>query len=75
MNRIKIGKMLFMVGFAIWIIENFWFGWNKQPMSEAEETCDIIVKIFMYAGLWFYSLPIWSIYENAVKRHDGSKKY
>jgi len=75
MNRIKIGKILLMIGFAMWIIENIYFGWNKLPMSEAEETCDLIVKIFMYLGFWIYILPIWSLYENAVKKHDSSKKY
>jgi len=73
MNRIKIGKILIMIGFAMWIIENIYFGWNKLPMSEAEETCDIIVKIFMYLGFLIYILPIWSLYENAVKKHDSSK--
>ncbi len=75
MNRIKIGKILIMIGFAMWIIENIYFGWNKLPMSEAEATCDIIVKIFMYMGFGIYILPIWSLYENAVKKHDSSKKY
>jgi hypothetical protein len=75
MNKIKIGKTLIMIGLAMWIIENFYFGWNKLPMSEAKETCDTIVKIFMYAGLWLYSLPILSLYENAVKKNQVSKKY
>jgi hypothetical protein len=73
MKLIKLGKALIMISLAIWIIENFYFGWNKLPMSEAEETCDTIVKIFMYAGLWVYSLPIFSLYEDAVKKHEASK--
>lgn len=75
MKRIKIGKILIMIGIAVWIIENIYFGWNKLPMSEAEETCDIIAKIFMYVGFWIYILPIWSLYEKAVKRQNNSKKY
>ena len=69
MNRIKIGKILIMVGIAFWIIENFYFGWNKLPMSEVEKDADTVSKILFYVGFFIYSLPIWSLYENAVKNN------
>jgi len=75
MNKIKIGKILITIGAVVWIIENFYFGWNKLPMSKAEETWDVIVNVFMYLGFFIYFLPIKSLYENAVKRHDSSNKY
>ncbi len=68
MNKIKIGKTLAMIGFVIWIIENFWFGWNRFPMSEAERICDMISYAFMYIGFLVYLSPVFSLYENAVKR-------
>ena len=74
MRLIKIGKTLILIGFAMFVIQNMIFGWNAVPMSEAEETTDIINKVFLYGGLWLYILPIWDLYENAIKKLYDSKK-
>jgi hypothetical protein len=74
MKRIKIGGRLLQIGLLIYLIENFYFGWNKLPMSDMELYADNTVKIFMYAGLILYVMPIWSLYEDAVKKHEASKE-
>ena len=74
MKRIKIGSKLLQIGLLIYLIENFYFGWNKLPMSDLELYADNTVKVFMYVGFTFYVIPIWELYENAVKNHEASKK-
>jgi hypothetical protein len=74
MKRIKIGSRLLQIGLLIYLIENFYFGWNKLPMSDLELYADNAVKVFMYVGFIFYVMPIWRLYENAVKKHEASKK-
>lgn len=65
---LTFGKILIMVGFAFFIIENFYFGWNELPMSEAEIIADNVVRLFFYGGFFVYSLPVWRVYENAVNK-------
>jgi hypothetical protein len=74
MKRIKIGSILLMIGLVIFLIENSYFGWNKHPLSEMEQYADNVVRAFMYVGGITYFMPIWSLYENAVRKHEQSKK-
>ena len=70
MNKIKIGTFLFRIGFVIYILENFYFGWNKTPMSDMELYADNVVRFCFYAGFVFYFMPLWSLYESFVKKHE-----
>lgn len=70
MRRIKIGVTLLRIGLLIFVLENFYFGWNETPMSLLEERADYVVKCFVYIGLIFYFMPIWGLYEDYVKRHE-----
>lgn len=70
MKKIKIGTLLLRIGFVIYILENFYFGWNKEPMSDLELYADNVVRFCLYVGMIFYLMPIWGIYEDYVKRHE-----
>ena len=74
MKRIKIGSKLLQIGLLIYLIENFYFGWNKLPMSDLELYADNTVKGFVFVGFIFYTMPIFELYENAVKKSEASKK-
>tara|TARA_R110000787_G_scaffold276483_2_gene385431 strand:- start:47 stop:262 length:216 start_codon:yes stop_codon:yes gene_type:complete len=70
MRKIKIGSRLLQIGLIIYFIQNFYFGWNKLPMSDMELYADNTVKVFMYVGFVFYVMPIFGLYENAVKKNE-----
>jgi hypothetical protein len=74
MKNIKIGGTLCFIGAIIFVIENFYFGWNMKPLSDAERYADIIVKIFIYLGIYIYMAPVFKLYEEAVEKYDKLKK-
>lgn len=73
MGEIKIGRKLIIIGFVIWIIENMYFGWNMSPMSESERNIDFLCDLLMKIGMFIYLLPIFSLYEQAVKNNEDNK--
>tara|TARA_R110000782_G_C14535812_1_gene383076 strand:+ start:260 stop:565 length:306 start_codon:yes stop_codon:yes gene_type:complete len=74
MKRIKIGSRLLQIGLLIYLIENFYFGWNKLPMSDMELYADNTVRVLMTIGFIFYAMPIWGLYEDAVKKRSEQLK-
>lgn len=66
-TKMKIGIVLMRIGIAVWIIENIYFGWNALPMSELEQHADNVVRLFIYLGAGFYTLPLVDLYQKAVK--------
>lgn len=70
MKKLKLGRTLVLIGVLFWVIENMYFGWNKSPMSELEEKSDLIVRFLVNIGFFIYILPIYSLYENAVKNSE-----
>jgi uncharacterized membrane protein len=75
MKLIKIGRSILIVAFLYYFIYNAYFGWNLVPMSETEETCDKIARIFFNIGFIIYIIPIFRLYEDAVqKREDITTK-
>ena len=72
---LQIGSRLLQIGLLIYLIENFYFGWNKLPMSDMELYADNTVRVLMNIGLVLYAMPIFWLYEDAVKKHEASKKY
>lgn len=67
---IKIGSRIVNIGFLIFVIQNFYFGWNEKPMSEAEETVDLITRLVLYIGFIIYIIPVFKLYELFVKELD-----
>lgn len=51
MRRPSKYMILFLIGFAIWIGENIFFGWNDKPESTAEKFLDVISWLFMIWGI------------------------
>ena len=74
MKRIKIGSRLLKIGLIIFLIENCYFGWNRIPMSDLELYADNTVNVLMSIGFAFYLMPLWDLYEDAVKKQEESKK-
>ena len=70
MKQIKIGSRLLQVGLILWIIKNFYFGWNETPVSFLELRCHYSVNAFFSFGILFYILPIFKLYEKAVKKNE-----
>ena len=67
MKRIIIGKVLQRVACYFWIAENFYFGWNKTPQSNAEQMCDNIVIWLFIIGVILYFSPLTKEYEEYVE--------
>lgn len=75
MSRIKLvktGSKIIKIGIMIFILQNFYFGWNKLPMSEAEEVVDLINKTVLYIGLIIYLIPVFALYEKWIKDLDNT---
>lgn len=57
------------IGAIMFLIQNFYFGWNAYPESELEETIDLINQIIFGLGLGIYLFPLFDIYEKFVKKY------
>lgn len=73
MKRIKIGGRLLKIGLIIFLVENFYFGWNNLPMSDLELYADNTVRVFLTIGFIVYFMPLWGLYENAVKKNESKQ--
>jgi hypothetical protein len=51
MNKYK-GTILIGIGWALWIIETAYFGWNNTPQSGAEKILDTMSWFFILYGLF-----------------------
>jgi hypothetical protein len=73
MKTIKIGRTLMAIGLIIFLIENFYFGWNEFPMSDLEYYADTISAIFIYVGFIIFLIPLFTLYELAVEILESYK--
>ena len=73
MKKIRIAHCLWILGFVVFLTQNFYFGWNLEPMSEDEVVADLIVRIIFYVGFVFYLIPAFSLYESAIKKYEEKK--
>ena len=64
----RIGIKILMIWLPIYIIGNTYFGWNEKPQSELELMFDTLIIWISNIGMTFYFLPIFRIYESAVKK-------
>ncbi len=71
MKFLKIASKLFWINVGFFILYNFYFGWNKLPLSDLEATFDTISKWGF--TIWFivYLIPLMRLYESAVKKNDN----
>ena len=51
MHDLIVAKIIYLCAIAFWLIESWWFGWNLQPINEAERKCDNLVIILFLIGL------------------------
>lgn len=49
----RLFRAMFWIGFALWIAETWWFGWNLTPSCTAERVCDWISLLAMAFGCGF----------------------
>lgn len=70
---LKIGGYLLAFAVALYVGENFYFGWNDYPMSEAEEIVDQIVIWSFTIGVLIYWCPVVQLYEDAIKKMNDRK--
>lgn len=44
-------RKLVLIGFLIWLAENFYFGWNEKPQSIAERVFDMVSITMVFWGI------------------------
>ena len=69
MKRIKWGQRIAQLWIVLFLIENFYFGWNKVAVSGFETDCDIALSILLYIGVVVYLSPLLDLYERAVLKN------
>jgi len=68
MKGIKWGQRILMFAFLSYIIYNTYYGWNQKPINDVEEMWDTLASWLFRLGAIIYMMPIFSLYEDAVKR-------
>ena len=68
MKKIKLGKKLINIGILIYFIENFYYGWNLEPMNNSELFQDYVYSIFIFSGIFIYFTPFFKLYEDIIKK-------
>jgi hypothetical protein len=71
MKNIKLAKTLWFFNCFYFLIYNIYFGFNLHSHSVAETNCDTLFKIIFYVVLIIYLMPLFQIYEKAVKLFLG----
>lgn len=70
MKLLKIGRVVFLLWAIYFISYNTYFGWNVEPINEIEKKFDVVSNILWYLSMFFYFLPILTLYEKAVEKLD-----
>lgn len=73
MKNVKLSRIIFVVFVLLFVVTNTYFGWNFKPQSELEKQIDLILIWVLRLSLIIYFLPLFKIYESAVKKNDNSK--
>jgi hypothetical protein len=71
MKNIKFAKTIWFFNWIYFLVYNIYFGFNLHSQSEAETNCDTIFKIIFYGVLIIYLMPLFQMYEKAVKLFLG----
>lgn len=70
MKNLKVGGIMAFISLILWIVENSYFGWNSTPINDTEKFLDIVIAVLMYASMIIYIIPLFSLYETAVKKQE-----
>lgn len=70
MKKIKFASNMMIIVASFYIAYNIYFGWNKTPINEAEETCDQIFKYGIYMAWVIYFLPLFDVYTKFIEKHE-----
>lgn len=52
-----------------YVTYNTYYGWNWEPINETESALDIVTNWWFHITFIIYFLPLFDLYENAVKKH------
>lgn len=74
MTSLRIGKVFLFLGFAFFLGQNFYFGWNEEAMSDIESYADHFNQFLFFLGMVFYFSPVVDLYEGAVTNRDSEIK-
>ena len=66
MEKVKIARVIILVGIVAFLVENTYFGWNFEPQSDLEQTLDKTIAWIFKIGFIFYLMPIFSAYEKFI---------
>lgn len=64
-----LGMMRFSV--MLYIIENFYFGWNAKPMSSLEQYADNVVGFGLTFGFLLFISPAYKIYKTLMDSFEN----
>jgi len=67
---LRSGWLTVKISIVLFVVKNFYFGWNSEPLSELETDAGIIIKTIMWFGWIVYFTPMLTIYEKKVKKLD-----
>ena len=74
MKEIKIGGIIMFIGFVFFVVQNEYFGWNTEPMSDLEAKADKLNNLIITVGFIVYLSPLRKLYENAIEKNEKNKK-
>ena len=69
MKKIKIARVIILIGIISFLVENTYFGWNFEPQSDLEQTLDKAIVWIFKIGFIFYLMPIFSAYEKFISEY------
>jgi len=68
MRAIRLAQLLIVIDVVFMVIYNSYFGWNAEPINEAEKLCDAIYTRTFMVAIIIYCGPMLVIYEKWVKK-------
>lgn len=70
MKTLKTAKTMFRIWFITFLIYNSYFGWNAEPINDAEKICDAISQLLLGASIWVYMTPFFKYLEKRIKEDE-----
>ena len=64
----NVGKYILLIGFLIYLITNFYYGWNLIPLTNEEKIWDLRIECILGLGIITYLYPLLQIYEQMFQR-------
>jgi len=73
MKKINLAKNIIILTILFMVVYNSYFGWNLHPTSPEERLCDMIASLASKLAIFFYLIPLFSLYESTVKKQEERK--